>query len=400
MSNSEYRRGAFAVLLGRLGETRRHIQAVGGPRQVGKTTLVRQVVAAARLPSHMVSADDPALRDPSWLAQQWEVGRIRAKENGRKGAVLVLDEIQKVTGWSETVKRLWDEDSAQRVPLRVILLGSAPLLMQRGLADSLAGRFELLRLGHWSYAEMRAAFGWDLDRFVYFGGYPGAAALVGDEARWRSYVLDSLVETTLSRDVLLLSRVDKPALLRQLFRLACEYSAQVVAYTKLVGQLQDAGNTVTLAHYLELLAGAGVATGLEKYSGSRIRQRGSSPKLLALNTGLVSAMLRVPFKEARRTPEVWGRLVETAVGSHLLGGSTSPQDVLYWRDRGREVDFVVRSGHSLAAIEVSSGRRKDGLPGVAAFRKEHPSARPLLVGCQGLPLEEFLAADPRGVITR
>lgn len=395
MSKSGFRRPQFATLLARVREPRRHLQVVAGPRQVGKTTLVGQVIGAAGLPVHLASADEPSLRDRSWLAAQWELGRLRAREAGRRGAVLVLDEVQKVSGWSEAVKRLWDEDTASRTPLRVVLLGSAPLLVQRGLTESLAGRFELVRLGHWSYAEMREAFGWTLDRFVYFGGYPGAAGLVGDEERWRRYVLDSLVETTLSRDVLLLTRVDKPALLRQLFRLACEYSAQVVAYTKLVGQLQDAGNTTTLAHYLELLAGAGMAVGLGKFSGSRVRQRASSPKLLALDTALVSATVGTAFREARETSGLWGRLVETAVGAHLLGASEGALDVLYWRERSREVDFVVRSGRTVVAIEVASGRRKEGLPGMAAFTQEYPRARPLLVGGQGIPLEEFLLSDPR-----
>ncbi|MDO8466258.1 MAG: ATP-binding protein [Gallionella sp.] len=396
MSKSEaFRRPQFATLLARLGEPRRHIQVVAGPRQVGKTTLVRQITEAVVLPVHMASADEPALRDRAWLVAQWEIGRLHAREAGRRGAVLALDEIQKIGGWSETVKRLWDEDTAARSALRVVLLGSLPLLVQRGLTESLAGRFELVRLGHWTYAEMRDAFGWSLEQFVYFGGYPGAASLIRDEARWSRYILDSLVETTLSRDVLLLSRVDKPALLRQLFQLACEYSAQVVAYTKLVGQLQDAGNTTTLAHYLELLAGAGMAVGLQKFSGSRIRQRGSSPKIVALNTALVSASVGVPFREARATPELWGRLVETAVGAHLIGASDGAFEVRYWRDRNREVDYVLRRGRSLVALEVTSGRRKEGVPGLTAFIQEHPRARPLLVGGQGIPIEEFLLSDPR-----
>lgn len=392
-SSAGYRRPVFAEALARLREPRRFIQVLAGPRQVGKTTLARQLLDSVSLPSHFASADDPSPRDRAWLEAQWEVGRLRAREGGRRGAVLVVDEVQKIDPWSNTVKRLWDEDAARRTPLRVILLGSAPLLVQRGLSESLAGRFELIRVWHWSFAEMRAALGWDLDRYLFFGGYPGAAVLVDDEERWASYIRDSLIETTISRDILLLSRVDKPALLRQLFRLACDYSAQVVSYQKLVGQLQDAGNTTTLAHYLELLSGAGLATGLQKYSGSRVRQRGSSPKLLVLNTALVSAMSGLTYEAARGDPDHWGRLVETAVGANLARPS-GRQETSYWRERDREVDFVVRVGKRVTAIEVASGRRKDALPGLAAFAKEHRGARPLLVGTQGLPLEEFFLTDP------
>lgn len=394
-----YRRPAFEDVLARVKEPRRFIQVLAGPRQVGKTTLARQVAETAGLPTHSVSADDPLLRDRSWLEAQWEVGRARARASGRSGALLVLDEVQKITGWAETVKRLWDEDTAGRRPLKVLLLGSAPLLVQRGMSESLAGRFETVRIWHWSFGEMRAAFGWGLDQYIFFGGYPGAAALIEDEARWSSYVLDSLVETTISRDVLLLTRVDKPALMRQLFALACEYSAQVVSYTKLLGQLRDAGNVTTLAHYLELLTGAGMVTGLPKYSGSRVRQRGSIPKLLALNTGLVSTVLGHSFERARSDRELWGRLVETTVGAHLMSSADPRLRIQYWRERDREVDFVVRAGRETLAIEVTSGSSPQGRSGLAAFRSRFPRSRFLVVGGDGMPLEDFLTTDPRTLVT-
>lgn len=250
-----FSRPQAAVLARRLREPRRFLMAVVGPRQVGKTTLVQQVTESSGLKTRFASADEPTLRGMSWIEQQWDGARLTAEDAGRRGAVLVLDEIQKLSGWSESVKRLWDEDTRSRRRLKVILLGSAPLLIQHGLSESLAGRFETLRLPHWSLGEMREAFGWSLDQYVFHGGYPGAAPLIRDSHRWSRYVLDSLVETTIARDVLLLSRVDKPALLRRLFQLGCSYSGQILSYTKMLGQLQDAGNTTTLAHYLELLEG-------------------------------------------------------------------------------------------------------------------------------------------------
>jgi len=382
-----YRRPQVVHLARRLKEPRRFIQVLAGPRQVGKTTIARQVLEEVSTEGRYASADDPAGRDLAWLRSTWDLARLDAREGGRRGAILVLDEVQKIPGWADVVKQLWDEDSAERIRLRVALLGSSPLLVQRGLGESLAGRFELIRVPHWTYSEMRQAFGWDLDRYLFFGGYPGAASLVGDRRRWARYVQDSLVETTLSRDILLLTRIDKPALLRQLFRLACDHSGQIVSYQRMVGQLQDAGNTTTLAHYLELLGGAGIVIGLQKYSGSRVRQRGSSPKLIALNNALISSQAGVTGREARRDPQLWGRLVESAVGAHLL--ADPDLEVTYWRDRNREVDFVVRTGRSLAAIEVTSGRRKDTLPGLRAFLGTYPKARTLLIGGQGLPLEEF-----------
>lgn len=392
MSDSQYRRPIFSTLTSRLTEKAARIQVVSGPRQVGKTTLVRQALEALDQPSHYASADDPTLRSSAWLEAQWEEGR-RLAGGGRGGAILAIDEVQKATGWAETVKRLWDEDRRGELALRVVLLGSAALLVQRGLGESLAGRFELIRAPHWSFAEMREAFGLSLDEFIHFGGYPGAAGLIEDEPRWASYVLDSIVETTVSRDLLLLTRVDKPALLRSLFRLVCDYSAQIVSYQKLTSQLQDAGNTTTLAHYLDLLAAAGLAVGLEKFAPGKVRQRRSTPKLMALDTALVSASSGRTFAEARSDREHWGRLVETAVGAHLYATLGPGAELLYWRDRGKEVDFVVERGGQRTAIEVKSGRRGGGLPGMEAFEKAHGPARKLLVGGDGTPLEAVLGDD-------
>jgi uncharacterized protein len=392
LSNLPYHRiSIFEALVSRLSEEAARLQVLSGPRQVGKTTLVQQALDAMEAPSHYASADDPALRDSAWLEAQWEEGRRLAGPRP-SGAILVIDEVQKVTDWAQTVKRLWDQDRRTGLALNVVLLGSAALLVQHGLSESLTGRFELIRVPHWSFGEMRDAFGFSLDEFIYFGGYPGAASLIEDERRWAAYVLDAIVETTISRDLLLLTRVDKPALLRNLLRLVCDYSGQIVSYQKLTGQLQDAGNTTTLAHYLDLLAAAGLAVGLEKFASGKVRQRRSTPKLLALDTALVSSASGHTLAEARADQAHWGRLVESAVGAHLLATRDPRAEVLYWRDRGREVDFVIQRGPQLTAVEVKSGRLRDGLPGMAAFEAAHGPARKILVGGGGTPLDAFLSA--------
>lgn len=388
-----FERTQAGTLRDRLAEPRRFIQVVAGPRQVGKTTLVRQVTQSVEIPTLSVSADEPTLRGAGWLEAHWTAARELAHEHRR--AILVVDEVHKLPDWSETVKRLWDEDTAKRRRLHVVLLGSAPLLIRHGLTESLAGRFEVIHLPHWSFPEMREAFGFTLDEFVFFGGYPGAAPLIRDLDRWRRYLLDSLIETTISRDVLLLTRVDKPALLRQLFELACRYSGQILSYTKMLGQLQDAGNTTTLAHYLDLLAGAGMVMGVRKYSGAVARQRGSIPKLQVLNTALMSAFSDLNLKETRATGELWGRLVESAAGAHLANHSVSSTAQLhYWRERDHEVDFVLRQGSSLLAVEVKSGAAPTAHSGLAAFRASYRKAIPLIVGEGGVELDLFLAKSP------
>ena len=386
-----YRRKQFEVLASRLQEKRRFIQVLAGPRQSGKTTLAQQVTAASEIPVHVISADDPEAHGRVWLQQQWEVGRGQARDAGKQGSVLVIDEVQKVPAWSETVKRLWDEDTASRIPLKLLILGSAPLLIHQGLTESLAGRFEIVRSTHWSFAEMRDAFGWSADQYIYFGGYPGSAGLINDENRWKRYILDSMVETTLSRDILQLQRVDKPALLRRLFSVGCSYSGQILSYTKIVGQFQDAGNTTTLAHYLDLLGAAGMMVGLHKYAGQKVRQRGSSPKFQTLNNAFVTCQSELNFRQAKKDHSYWGRLAESAVGAHLVNESHSESaGVYYWREGEKEVDYVVKRGRSISAIEVKSGTEDCHLSGMDEFSKKFKPKRVLLVGSGGVSLDQFL----------
>lgn len=394
MSHS-YSREQTDTLETRLREPRQFIQVVSGARQVGKTTLVGQALARIDTPVRSVSADEPGLKDSTWLTAQWEAVRIATQTAGPNGGVLAIDEIQKISGWSETVKRLWDEDTASGLALRVVILGAAPLLLQTGLTESLAGRFEQIRVPHWSFGEMRDAFDVSLNEYLYFGGYPGAASLRHDQNRWARYIVDSMIETTLSKDILLITRVDKPALMRRLFELGCRYSGQILSYTKVLGQLQDAGNTTTLAHYLNLLSGVGMLTGLQKYAGDTARRYGSSPKFQVLNTALMSAMTGYRFEEALADPEYRGRLVESAVGAHLANAAaTGICELYYWRDRGREVDFVVRAGRRLVAIEVKSAGSGTSRThrGLSAFARSFNPDRSLIVGGDGISLEEFLSA--------
>ena len=394
---STYRRTLLDGIVHRMGEPRRFLQVLAGARQVGKTTLARQMMAAFGENSTYATADGASSEDGVWIEQQWEAARFRCREAGRW--LLVLDEVQKIQNWSETVKLLWDRDTVDGLDLRVVLLGSSPLLVQQRLSESLAGRFEIMRVGHWSFTEMHEAFGLTADQYIYFGGYPGAASLISEEDRWRRYLLDSLIETTVSRDILLMNRVDKPALLRQLFRLGCVYSSQILSYQKMLGQLQDAGNTTTLAHYLELFSGAGMLCGLSKFSGEVVRQRGSSPKFQVLNNALMTAQSATTFLEARRDPERWGRIAESAIGAHLANGAQAGDyELFYWREVSKEVDFVLRRGDKVVALEVKAGNRRTSLPGMAAFEKAFGPAKKLLVGTGGIPFEEFLRIAPAALL--
>ena len=388
-----YKRPIYFELVKRIKEPRQFMQILAGPRQTGKTTLASQAMKTSGIRSHYASADEPAIKERVWLEQQWNTARLIAPK-GEK-ALLVLDEIQKIPGWSETVKYLWDEDTVNKSRLHILLLGSSPLLMQKGLSESLTGRFETLPVTHWSYSEMKEAFNISLNEYIYFGGYPGSVPLINDQARWKRYITDSIIETSISRDVLLMTRVDKPALLRRLFDLGCTYSGQVLSYQKMVGQLQDAGNTTTLAHYLDLLSGAGLITGLQKYSNRGFSEKSSSPKLLVMNTAIMSSMSHYSFDEAAKDTEFWGRLVESAVGMHLLNGISDKVTKLnYWSGANREVDYVLSQKGKVIAIEVKSNRKKAALPGISAFTKQFNVNKSLLVGAQGIPLEDFFTMPP------
>lgn len=407
-------RSPINVLRHRLSEAPRYIVVISGPRQVGKTTMVRQALTphsvtfvaadqplpdavdpfadqAASASAHQAVAGAPPTAD--WLVRHWTQARAKAKgSSDGKAHVLVIDEIQKVPRWSEIVKGLWDADRAEDMPLHVVLLGSSPWLVQRGLTESLAGRYEPIRLTHWSYPEMQAAFDFSLDEYIYFGGYPGCAELIKQESRWREYVRAALIHPNIEKDILQMTRVDKPALLKTLFELGCgAYSGQIISYTKLQGQLQDAGNTVTLADYLKLLSQAGLLTGLAKYAGEQHRQRASSPKLNAQNTALVSALAGYTFAEAQADRTFWGRLVETAVGAHLLNTASDECAVQYWRESPDEVDFVLSRGRKLLAIEVKSGARFATPKGLTTFTSKFKAAQALVVGEGGVPLVEFLS---------
>jgi predicted AAA+ superfamily ATPase len=389
-----YERAIVRELEEGLRKLPRLMHVVVGPRQVGKTTAVRQLCDKNAFPSRWAAADAPLPPGPEWIETHWHLAATDAAKT-KSPFLLVLDEIQKVRGWSETVKRLWDETLAKKIPLRVILLGSSALLVQAGVTESLAGRFFLHRCMHWSWTECRDAFGWDLRQWLYFGGYPGAALLVDEEYLWRQYIADSMIETVLARDVFLLAPVAKPVLMRHLFWLAATHPAQVLSYNKMLGQLQDAGNTTTLAHYLQLLGSAFLLSGLEHYSTGGIRKRGSSPKLLFWNNALVSAVNGLSRSEVEADGAWRGRVVENAVGAHLLNHLHGPEwSLAWWREGNAEVDFVVRRGAGVWAIEVKSGR-SGKCSGLGAFCRRHTGARTLLIGGEGLELEEFFARDPR-----
>jgi len=389
-----FKRAYFQTLTKRLKEPKRFIQVITGPRQVGKTTLVHQVLKEIQTPSIYISADGVINIGPEWIEQQWNNARLKLKTGNFSELIFVIDEVQKVPYWIEMVKANWDSDMLNGLEIKLVLLGSSRLLIQKGLTESLAGRFEVIYTGHWNFEEMNQAFGYSEEQFVWFGGYPGAADLVSDEQRWNDYIINSLIETTISRDILLMENINKPALLRNLFELGCSYSGQILSFTKILGQLQDAGNTTTLSHYLHLLDSAGLLSGLEKFSKGKITKRSSSPKFQVQNMAFLSALAEFHFSDALENTEFWGRHVESAIGAHLFNSARANNLKLsYWREGNFEVDFILQHKNKVIGIEVKIGSAKF-TKGMQRFSTHFKPYKMYLISNDGLNWKEILKVNP------
>ena len=389
-----YQRKQYQTLFSRMLEKRRFIQVIMGPRQVGKSTLMKQVVNALDIPFVFYPADAVPATQLSWISDCWNAARAKMRLENLKELILVIDEIQKINGWSEVVKKEWDTDTFYDVNLKVILLGSSRVMLDKGLADSLEGRFERIILPHWSYAEMRDAFGFTLDQFIYYGAYPGAAELIGDEDRWRDYVTGSIVDATINKDILINENIAKPALLRQTFELSAAYSGMELSFNKMIGQLQDAGNTTTLAGYLNLLSQAGLCCALNKYAIDLARKKSSIPKHQVYNNALKNIYCK-PFAEAILDRSLWGRLFESAIGAHIMSNAyAGDYKVYYWRTNpGCEVDYVLEKNGRIVAIEVKSNSDASN-KGLMEFRTQFSPYLSLVVGDGGMKAEDFLSINP------
>ena len=390
-----FKRPQFKELASRISENRNKLQAIVGPRQGGKSTLIKQVLQETEVPGMMVSAVGVPKDNTAWIGETWDTARARMRLGNHGEYLLVIDEVHKLDNWSEEVKKQWDADTFNDVNMKVVILGSSRLLLKDGLTESLAGRYELIRMPHWSWPEMREAFGMDLDRYVYFGGYPGSAGFIGDESRWRRYIRDSIIAPAIEQDIMMTKTVYKPGLMRQLFELGCTYSGKEISLTKLLGQLQDAGNVTTLASYLNTLSEAQLLCGLHKYASDNVRKYNSVPKMMVYNTALLSALSGMTFEKVFTAPKQWGRWVESAVGAHILNMAENlDYKVYYWRERDDEVDFVIESNRRCVAVEVKSGSRPTDR-GLSKFAAAFHPVHSLVVGTGGIPLEEFLSWDLR-----
>lgn len=388
-----YKRPYYTTVLQRINEQRSKLQVIVGPRQVGKSTLIGQVLEECEIPHESYSSDDVTGVTADWLSQLWESQRLKMEAHGESKRLLVIDEVQKINNWSETVKAEWDRDTREKRELIVVLLGSSRMLIEKGLTESLAGRFELIKMPHWTYSEMRDCFGWSIPQYVFYGGYPGTSQYISDEKRWRAYVKDSLVEPSISKDALLNTKITKPQLLRQLFELGCSYSGEILSLTKMIAQLQDAGNVTTLAGYLHLLDECGLLCGLQKYAEDKARKYNSIPKYQVYNNALRSVYCDESLDEVIEDSKIWGRYVESAIGAHLVSqAAIMGYDVYYWREKNEEVDYILVRNRKKIAIEVKTGRRTTN-KGLSTFAKSYNPHRSIVVGSGGLSVEEFLTMD-------
>ena len=390
-----YKRIEYQIIKERIKESRKFIQVVMGARQIGKSTVVKQVLNDLDEPYRMFSADNVPTTNSAWISDCWAAARSLKENKGWDSIVLVIDEIQKITNWSEVVKKEWDADTFNDTNIKVLLLGSSRVLLEKGLSESLAGRFEEIRMTHWSYQEMKECFGFTLDQYIFYGGYPGAAPLIHDEDRFSQYIQSAIIEATINKDILMDTPISKPALLRQTFELGAAYSGEILSLNKMLGSLQDAGNTVTLASYINLLNESGLLCGLQKYSIDLARRRASIPKLQVYNNALKMVYSPLTFEEVLVDRKSWGRIVESCIGAYLVSQSFVHRfEVFYWRERDDEVDFILRKKGSVIAIEVKSNAEKK-TAGLEKFKQLFQPKKAFIVGDGGISIEDFLSMDIR-----
>lgn len=388
-----YKRAEYQTIINRLREQRRFIQVVMGARQIGKSTVVKQVLKDLDAPYQFYSADNVPATNSAWISNCWAAVRSLKESNGWDSVILVVDEIQKISNWSEVVKKEWDDDTFHDRNIKVLLLGSSRVLLEKGLSESLAGRFEQIRMSHWSYGEMKECFGFSLDQYLYYGGYPGAASLIDDTDRFQQYIQSSIIEATINKDILMDTPISKPALLRQTFELGAAYSGSLLSLNKMLGALQDAGNTATLAGYINLLNDSGLLGGLQKYSIDTARRKASIPKLQVYNNALKTVYSPLTFEQAITDRKAWGHIFESGIGAYLISQSFVHRfEVFYWRERNDEVDFILRKKGSVVAIEVKSNAEKR-TEGLEKFRELFKPQKSFIIGEGGIGAEEFLSMD-------
>ena len=355
----EIRSDIAKIIKLRMDETSPLLQIIQGPRQVGKTTALQQYYDSnhKRTPIHFVSGD--VISSALWIQEQWQIARDAEK-------ILIIDEIQKIPNWSEMIKKLWDEDKRKRLKPKCILTGSSSLSLQKGLSESLTGRFESISANHWSYQQSNQLHIMDLDEYLIYGGYPKSYSFMKDKKRWVDYITHSIVETVIGKDILMQAYVKSPALFRQAFYLLTSFPAQVISYNKLLGQLQDKGNIDLIKSYIELYESAYLIKTIQKFSGSEIRKKTSSPKIIIMAPALASF-----HRIESLTDDERGRIFESAVGAEFIKAQFKPY---YWADGDYEVDFVLEYKKNLIAIEVKSGKKKRS-SSLEVFKKKYPTVK-------------------------
>lgn len=388
-----YKRSEYKIIKQRLESKRLFIQVVVGARQIGKSTVVKQVLNDLKEPFKFFSADNVPATNNSWISDCWAVVRSLKESSKAESYILVIDEIQKIPNWSEVVKKEWDDDSFNDVNIKVLLLGSSRVMLEKGLSESLAGRFEEIRMSHWSYTEMRDAFGFDINQYIYYGGYPGSASLISDEDRFQQYIQSAIVDATINKDILMETPISKPALLKQTFELGSAYSGSLLSLNKMLGSLQDAGNTSTLAGYINLLNDSGLLTGLQKFSVDPARRRASIPKFQVYNNALKTVFNPLSFEQALVDRKIWGHIFESGIGAYIVDQAFIHRiEVYYWRDGNNEVDFILRKRGSVIGVEVKGNAEKN-TSGLNLFRQKFNPKSAFIVGDGGMTATEFLSLD-------
>lgn len=354
------------------------VQILTGPRQVGKTHILLDSAARWRESALYLAADAPESSLPGWWELQWQRTLQMA---GRGKSVLFVDEAHYLPQWSPVIKSAIDEVYRKKLPLHIVITGSATLPLGSGAREAMTGRFERIELRQWNPRDLAEAFSLDRDEaiecFIRFGSFPGGMSLISDIPRWKAYIRDSIIDPAVGRDILMREQVRKPALLRQIFAVCTGHPSEILSLAKIAGALSDAGTLETIAHYLGLLEEAYLIASVRKYSAREVRRRSSPPKIVPLSNALTAASRSGDPPLPARDPAPWGRWVENACIAFAIGCG---QKVHYWREEPLEVDFVLIGSWGKWAIEIKTGELGSrDMAGLLTFCRRWPEFRPLVL---------------------
>lgn len=398
----KFERTHVQALLSRLSLPSPAVQAVVGPRQVGKSTLIRQVLEKLEAPTVFLSCKSVQYRQTGWIHKEWEIARLLAKHHGH--CVIAVDDAQRLPGWAPLLCQLHKEDLEQQRDIRIVITGSSELELLQQLKDKFPQSHEVIRAGYWTYPEMRCAFNWGIEQYLFYGGLPRSGDEPSDDETWLNWIRELMFDNLLKEDVKAVAPAQNHEAIFDYFKVSSVHSGNIMSYAQLAQKLPFTVKPTTLANYQKVLSRAGISNGLARIQDGGEISRSGSPKLQLSSNAWLTGMMNSRFDKLRSQGVIWKQVFKSAVGAHLLNfAQENAYSVHYWFDRQHRVDFVLKKNDALVPIVVMPGDVKQGTDAIQAFAKNNamPHAIILQAGNDDASLsphhmniEAFLSSAP------